>query len=183
MPYEIYLVHHGIKGQSWGVRNGPPYPLGSGRSEKRKIKKAERIVSRLNEQKRTAEAEKNIANTPKLKRRALRHLKQERNMGYGLAASGALINGSLVLASPLIGPLASGGAAFAATAMTKVGFLKSSKASKSIKRLNKPDLIDDDLDRKIEQGEKHLARLGFELKERTVDKPGASIEYRVKKSK
>lgn len=23
-----YLVHHGIKGQSWGVRNGPPYPLG-----------------------------------------------------------------------------------------------------------------------------------------------------------
>ncbi|MBP5597480.1 MAG: hypothetical protein J6Y02_19060 [Pseudobutyrivibrio sp.] len=25
-----YLVHHGIKGQKWGVRNGPPYPLGSG---------------------------------------------------------------------------------------------------------------------------------------------------------
>lgn len=24
-----YLIHHGIKGQSWGVRNGPPYPLGS----------------------------------------------------------------------------------------------------------------------------------------------------------
>ena len=22
-----YLIHHGIKGQSWGVRNGPPYPL------------------------------------------------------------------------------------------------------------------------------------------------------------
>ena len=22
-----YLVHHGIKGQKWGVRNGPPYPL------------------------------------------------------------------------------------------------------------------------------------------------------------
>lgn len=21
------LVHHGIKGQQWGVRNGPPYPL------------------------------------------------------------------------------------------------------------------------------------------------------------
>lgn len=25
-----YLVHHGIKGQTWGVRNGPPYPLSSG---------------------------------------------------------------------------------------------------------------------------------------------------------
>ena len=23
------LYHHGIKGQKWGVRNGPPYPLGS----------------------------------------------------------------------------------------------------------------------------------------------------------
>ena len=22
-----YLVHHGIKGQQWGVKNGPPYPL------------------------------------------------------------------------------------------------------------------------------------------------------------
>lgn len=25
-----YLAHHGIKGQKWGVMNGPPYPLGSG---------------------------------------------------------------------------------------------------------------------------------------------------------
>ena len=22
-----YLMHHGIQGQKWGVRNGPPYPL------------------------------------------------------------------------------------------------------------------------------------------------------------
>lgn len=22
-----YLMHHGIKGQKWGVRNGPPYPI------------------------------------------------------------------------------------------------------------------------------------------------------------
>ena len=27
---ESYLYHHGIRGQKWGVRNGPPYPLGSG---------------------------------------------------------------------------------------------------------------------------------------------------------
>lgn len=25
--YQNYLMHHGIKGQSWGERNGPPYPL------------------------------------------------------------------------------------------------------------------------------------------------------------
>lgn len=24
---ELYLAHHGIKGQRWGVRKGPPYPL------------------------------------------------------------------------------------------------------------------------------------------------------------
>lgn len=32
MPYKVtrsedYLEHHGIKGQKWGVKNGPPYPL------------------------------------------------------------------------------------------------------------------------------------------------------------
>lgn len=32
--YRDYLAHHGIKGQRWGVRNGPPYPLGSIRKEK-----------------------------------------------------------------------------------------------------------------------------------------------------
>ena len=26
---ERYLAHHGILGQKWGKRNGPPYPLGS----------------------------------------------------------------------------------------------------------------------------------------------------------
>ena len=25
--YRYYLAHHGIRGQKWGVRNGPPYPL------------------------------------------------------------------------------------------------------------------------------------------------------------
>ena len=23
----MYLIHHGVKGQKWGVKNGPPYPL------------------------------------------------------------------------------------------------------------------------------------------------------------
>lgn len=27
MKYNDYLKHHGIKGQKWGVKNGPPYPL------------------------------------------------------------------------------------------------------------------------------------------------------------
>ena len=39
---EYYLYHHGIKGQQWGVKNGPPYPLGASQKspkEKRVIKK------------------------------------------------------------------------------------------------------------------------------------------------
>lgn len=32
------LTHHGIKGQKWGVRNGPPYPLHQ--KEARRLKKA-----------------------------------------------------------------------------------------------------------------------------------------------
>ncbi len=36
--YELY--HHGIKGQKWGVRNGPPYPL-----EKTVLKKGTRLNS------------------------------------------------------------------------------------------------------------------------------------------
>ena len=40
---EYYLAHHGILGQQWGVKNGPPYPLGGGdytQTEQKAIKKA-----------------------------------------------------------------------------------------------------------------------------------------------
>lgn len=30
LDYQDELWHHGIKGQKWGQRNGPPYPLGEG---------------------------------------------------------------------------------------------------------------------------------------------------------
>lgn len=33
----IYLKHHGIKGQKWGIKNGPPYPLVSKARVKNKI--------------------------------------------------------------------------------------------------------------------------------------------------
>ena len=25
--YRLYLCHHGIKGQKWGIKHGPPYPI------------------------------------------------------------------------------------------------------------------------------------------------------------
>lgn len=33
-----FLVHHGIKGQEWGVRNGPPYPLKGSAIQRTKYK-------------------------------------------------------------------------------------------------------------------------------------------------
>lgn len=35
---ENHLEHNGILGMKWGVRNGPPYPLGSGQHSKSEIK-------------------------------------------------------------------------------------------------------------------------------------------------
>lgn len=55
--YELY--HHGIKGQKWGVSNGPPYPLGSAISTgKRLIGKAAGAIKRHKEKRIQAEAEK-----------------------------------------------------------------------------------------------------------------------------
>lgn len=41
------LEHHGIDGQKWGVRNGPPYPLAAGdhsAAEKRAMRKNYKVV-------------------------------------------------------------------------------------------------------------------------------------------
>lgn len=40
------IVHHGIKGQKWGVTNGPPYPLGF-KARERVREKAKQIKARL----------------------------------------------------------------------------------------------------------------------------------------
>lgn len=32
-----YLMHHGVKGQQWGVRNGPPYPIETGYKKGSKV--------------------------------------------------------------------------------------------------------------------------------------------------
>lgn len=39
----MYLAHHGVKGQKWGVRNGPPYPLKDGRSRGKAIVDKSRV--------------------------------------------------------------------------------------------------------------------------------------------
>lgn len=48
-----YLSHHGIKGQKWGVMNGPPYPLGASAKSYRE-KKAEKEQFHLSDRQKTA---------------------------------------------------------------------------------------------------------------------------------
>lgn len=42
-----YLVHHGIKGQKWGVQNGPPYPLDHQRQKQYKRAKTINTAAKL----------------------------------------------------------------------------------------------------------------------------------------
>lgn len=45
-PNELYLKHHGIQGQKWGKRNGPPYPLSENASKiYNRAKKKSTIIS------------------------------------------------------------------------------------------------------------------------------------------
>ena len=48
-----YLSHHGIKGQKWGVMNGPPYPLGAS-AKSYSQKKAEKEQFHLSDRQKTA---------------------------------------------------------------------------------------------------------------------------------
>lgn len=58
MSYEIILsdslAHHGIKGMSWGVQNGPPYPLNSEQHAKI-LDKAKKAKKKLNSAKEKSE--------------------------------------------------------------------------------------------------------------------------------
>lgn len=39
--YYETITHHGVEGQKWGVRNGPPYPLANNREY---LKKRRHII-------------------------------------------------------------------------------------------------------------------------------------------
>lgn len=54
---DLYLVHHGIKGQQWGVRNGPPYPLSDRQIEKYKKKRKNATLDRKNYENRLLRAQ------------------------------------------------------------------------------------------------------------------------------
>lgn len=43
-----YISHHGIRGQQWGKRNGPPYPLGGGDYSKEEMRALRRERKKSN---------------------------------------------------------------------------------------------------------------------------------------
>lgn len=79
-PNELY--HHGISGQKWGVRHGPPYPLKNGfaskvkenghhtRLEKRMAKKEKRAIKEYNKATEKANATDNARKKVKLEDKA-----------------------------------------------------------------------------------------------------------------
>ena len=68
------LYHHGIKGQKWGVQNGPPYPLDSDVSTGKRLKTANAIESQFY-------SDKTKDNT---KARKMEIWKNVRKLNYGI---------------------------------------------------------------------------------------------------
>ena len=88
-----YLSHHGIDGQKWGQRNGPPYPLSRKSPSKRVAKRYER---RINDNLKKSAEYKSLADAAKTKRKtsfymtksnihrntAIQYKKRARRSGY-----------------------------------------------------------------------------------------------------
>lgn len=55
------LSHHGIAGQRWGVRNGPPYPLGEGQHSKRELRAMKKADHKSKTESSKAETEEKMA--------------------------------------------------------------------------------------------------------------------------
>lgn len=54
-----YLMHHGIKGQKWGIENGPPYPLNPSKDYSAAEKKLNKAYVRLEENKSAGKSYRN----------------------------------------------------------------------------------------------------------------------------
>lgn len=58
---ELFLKHHGILGQKWGVKNGPPYPLTGGKYDNRnalELKESRRVKRKRHEDRTIAKGTK-----------------------------------------------------------------------------------------------------------------------------
>lgn len=74
-----YLAHHGVKGQKWGERNGPPYPLDSSKSDGHRLIKS---VGSPQGKKKYKTSEKTAHKRAERKARTNRELERARKL-YG----------------------------------------------------------------------------------------------------
>lgn len=77
---EDYIEHHGIKGQQWGVKHGPPYPLSKPMSNKIKKYKTIASSSRSEQEKETVKALEKIAKREWLNKKAYEGFEPEKAM-------------------------------------------------------------------------------------------------------
>lgn len=78
------VEHHGIKGQKWGVRNGPPYPLDSSKSTGKRLKETKGGVKKKDKKNdkyggfreihEVDPYEKNLSNNQELSNREIKNL-------------------------------------------------------------------------------------------------------------
>lgn len=96
--YESSLSHHGIHGQKCGKRNGPPYPLGSGKGSRRssaKQKKLESNSKSASKKRNKASAVKNYLTTGNQKLSS----KQKKVLTAATVASGALFVAGIAMST------------------------------------------------------------------------------------
>lgn len=91
------LAHHGIKGQKWGERNGPPYPLDKGKSSVEKTSEGGKIVREA--------IESGMVSKKVNREKQLRHTKDDHLPGR------SYINGDLKYAQELVDELSGTGEA------------------------------------------------------------------------
>lgn len=71
-----FLEHHGILGQKWGKRNGPPYPLGSDESTGKRLKSSKGGIIERHKKKKTAK--KRVKNLKKARAIKARKMAEEK---------------------------------------------------------------------------------------------------------
>lgn len=80
-PYwSDYLEHHGVKGQSWGDRNGPPYPLSrgkDGRITQTQKKKKQSFIARMSSERQKKVKAKQRAKAREAKKKEAEKTKKE----------------------------------------------------------------------------------------------------------
>lgn len=112
-----YLSHHGISGQKWGVKNGPPYPLSESRSSRIGRKRAEKRIKYIEKNTKkgiaSASLSKQISSLrmEDLRRQANDILKDDSRLE--VFGKQTIINRATALSA---GHIAAGGLAFIATA-------------------------------------------------------------------